>query len=150
MNTFKEDLEVGKKSESIVLKIIQKKYPQAFGIEGYCKAYDIFIPEISQGVEVKRDYKSIETGNIVVEIRMNGKLSALSTTKAHIWVFDVHDVYAFFNPDRIRDCIIENNLDMKTFIGCGDTKPKDVYLIKRDLLFKYSNSLMKKKDETNT
>ena len=129
MNTFETDLEIGKISEINVLQIIQRKYPLAFGIEGYCKAYDIFIPETSQGIEVKQDYKSKYTGNIVIEIRMNGKLSALSTTLAHYWVIVTHYNYAFIKPERIKDCIIQNNLDMKTFTSRGDINSKDAYLI---------------------
>jgi len=36
--TFDNDLARGEKVENDVLKIIQKKYPKAYKIEGYCKA----------------------------------------------------------------------------------------------------------------
>lgn len=144
MNAFETDLQSGKIIESDVLKLIQQKYPQAFGIEGYCKAYDIFVPETSQGIEVKQDYKSKYTGNIVVEIRMNNQLSALSTTKAHYWVFVTHECYVFIKPERIKDCIIQNNLDMKTFTSRGDTSSKDAYLIKKKMLFSYAEKTIKK------
>jgi hypothetical protein len=145
MNTFKTDLETGKIIEADVLALIQRKYPQAFGIEGYCKAYDIFVPETSQGVEVKQDYKSKYTGNIVVEIRMNNKLSALSTTLANYWVFVTHTKYAFIKPERIKDCIVQNNLDMKSFTSRGDTSSKDAYLIREDILFSYADKVILKK-----
>jgi len=144
MNAFETDLESGKIIEADVLGLIQRKYPLAFGIDGYCKAYDIFVPETSQGVEVKQDYKSKYTGNIVVEIRMNGKLSALSTTLAHYWVFVTHHRYAFIKPERIKDCIVQNNLDMKTFTSRGDFTSKDAYLIKEDMLFSYADKVMSK------
>jgi hypothetical protein len=144
MNTFNTDLETGKKIESDILDLIKLKYPQAFGIDGYCKAYDIFVPETSKGIEVKLDFMSSETGNIVVEVRMNGKLSALSTTLAHYWVFVTHYKYAFIKPERIKDCIVQNNLDMKTFTACGDTSSKDAYLIKEDMLFSYADKVISK------
>ena len=68
---FEESLVSGQKSESIVLDIIKKKYPKAYIMEGYHKEYDIMIPEINETVEVKKDFKSKYTGNIVVEIEMN-------------------------------------------------------------------------------
>jgi len=138
LNKFEKDLEVGKESEKRVLEIIKNKYPMAFLIDGYCKSYDIFIPELSAGVEVKKDFKSKYTGNIVVEIAMNNKLSALSTTLAKYWVFVVPDKLIWMKPDSIKNCIIQNNLDMKTFIGNGDTVEKDAYLIRRELLEKYA------------
>lgn len=149
MNSFEKDLKVGKIIEKEVLEMIQKKHPQAFGIEGYCKAYDIFVPEISQGIEVKQDYKSKYTGNIVVEVEMSGKPSALSTTLAHYWIFVTHYKYAFIKPNRIKDCIIQNNLDMKTFTSKGDYNSKNAYLIKEDLLFSYADKVIDKDEKSN-
>ena len=142
MGTFEEDLTIGQSAEKDVLKLLQTKYPGAFIIEGYCKEYDIFVPETSRGYEVKQDYKSKYTGNIVVEIAMYGKPSALMSTKAHAWVFVTPSKYAFIERERIKDCIIENNLQVKTFIGKGDTKPKNAYLIKEDLLFSYAYKIV--------
>tara|TARA_R100000655_G_scaffold90853_1_gene131507 strand:- start:363 stop:530 length:168 start_codon:yes stop_codon:yes gene_type:complete len=53
--TFKDDLQFGKDVENQVLDIIKKKYPLSFMIEGKFKAFDIFIPELQEGVEVKSD-----------------------------------------------------------------------------------------------
>lgn len=136
--SFKEDLKTGKEIEHEVLGRIKQKHPTAFSIDGYCKSYDIFIPEVSMGVEVKYDEMSAETGNLVVEIKMNDKLSALSTTLAHYWIFVTTAVYIWIKPDRIKDCIIQNNLQMRTFTGAGDTKQKDAYLIKETLLRQYA------------
>jgi|TARA_R110000796_G_scaffold155937_1_gene272502 hypothetical protein len=144
-NTFEEDLKSGQIIEEDVLKLLKNRYPSAFIIKGYCKEYDIFIPEISRGYEVKQDYKSKYTGNIVVEVSMFGKPSALMATKAHVWVFVTHYKYAFIKPERIKDCIIENNLQMKTFTSRGDSNPKDAYLIKEDLLFSYAHNVIDKK-----
>ena len=84
--SFREDLKTGKEYENYILNIIQKKYPQARLIEGYCKEYDIIIPENNKSVEVKADIdKWVETGNIAIEIRNRGELSGLSVTKADYW-----------------------------------------------------------------
>ena len=142
MNTFKEDLEDGHNAERNVLKLIQAQYPSARILDGYCKEMDIFVPENGKSYEVKKDFKSKYTGNLVVEIAMYGKPSALITSKAQTWVFVTHTKYIFIARDRIKDCIIENNLQFKTFVGNGDTEAKDAYLIKEDLLLPYSYKIL--------
>lgn len=146
-NTFEKDLQTGQMIERDVLGLLKTQYPSAFVIEGYCKEYDIFIPEISKGYEVKQDYKSKYTNNIVVEISMFGKPSALMSTKAHVWVFVTHTEYIFILPDRIKDCIIENDLPQRVFTSRGDTAPKKAYLIDRDLLMSYAYKIKEKTNE---
>lgn len=141
IDTFYRDLQEGKKIEEIVLKEIKIKYPNSYIEKGYFKEWDIFIPELNFGVEVKSDKKSKNTGNIVVEIRFNNKPSALSTTKAKYWViYDGYD-YNWFLVEDIKKCIKDNNLKYYNFIGKGDTKHKDAYLIKKKLLYKYKQKI---------
>ena len=146
VNTFQEDLRTGKIIENDVLSILKQKYDSAFIIGGYCKEYDIFVPEISKGYEVKQDYKSKYTNNLVIEVAMFGKPSALMTTMAHAWVFVTPNQFTFIERERIKDCIIENNLQVRTFVGKGDTEPKNAYLIKEDLLFSYAYKIVKYED----
>jgi len=137
IETFYRDLQEGKRIEEIVLKQIKIKYPNSYIEKGYFKEWDIFIPELNFGVEVKSDRKSKYTGNIVIEIRFNNKPSALSTTKSKYWViYDGYD-YNWFLVKDIKKCIKDNNLKYHNFIGKGDTKYKDAYLIKKELLYKY-------------
>jgi len=137
IQTFKRDLKRGKYHENVVLNYIKAKYKNAHIKDGYCKEYDIFIPEVNFGVEVKSDEKSKYTNNIVIEIEFNNKPSALMTTKAKFWV--IYDGYSYnwFLTDKIKDCIKDNNLRYAEFIGKGDTKSKKAYLIKKELLYKY-------------
>ena len=137
IQTFKRDLKRGKHHENVVLNYIKAKYKNAYIKDGYCKEYDIFIPEVNFGVEVKSDEKSKYTNNIVIEIEFNNKPSALMTTKAKFWV--IYDGYSYnwFLTDKIKDCIKDNNLRYSEFIGKGDTKSKKAYLIKKELLYKY-------------
>ena len=138
MDTFNRDLKTGQVYEDIVLKKIQDKYPQAYKQEGYCKDWDIYVPELSIGIEVKSDQKSQYTGNIVIEIEFNGKPSGLTTTKAQYWVIFDSDLYIWFKVGDIRRCIKENDLFPAQFVGKGDSKMKTAYLIKKNLLLKYS------------
>jgi hypothetical protein len=136
-NSFYEDLDAGIAIELEVLNIIQKKYPKAYKIDGRFSGYDLFVPELNIGVEVKSDQKSLYTGNIVIEVEFNGKPSALSVTTAKYWVIYDGLSYNWFLVTRIKDCIRENKLRVAKFIGNGDTKIKKAYLIKKSILYKY-------------
>lgn len=137
IETFKRDLARGKYHENYILNIVKSKYSQAHIIDGYFKDYDIYVPEVKFGIEVKSDEKSKYTNNIVIEIEFNSKPSALSTTKAKYWViYDGYD-YNWFLTNKIKDCIKDNKLSYVEFIGKGDTKSKKAYLIKKEMLYKY-------------
>ena len=139
MTFFELSLQRGKEVEQEVLEIIQKKYPLAFGIDGMFKGYDLFVPEISAGVEVKSDRMSQETGNIVIEISFGDVPSALMTTLAKFWVIVTVEEMIWITPSRIKDCIIETNQDLRTFVGNGDTTAKKAYLIKRNTIVQYAD-----------
>lgn len=147
MNSFFDDLSRGKIIEEKVLSSIQKKYPCATIIDGF-KGYDIWIPELHQSVEVKYDPMSCNTGNIVVEIEMFGKPSALFTTKADWWVFFDDYIFAWYKPMQIIQYIMANNKQWTEFVGEGDTAPKKAYLLKKSEFFKASTILRNKYGET--
>jgi hypothetical protein len=138
--TFHEDLERGLDIERRVLDIVKKKYPSASLIDKF-KGYDIWIPELHKSVEVKYDPMSNETGNIVVEIEMNGKLSALSTTTADFWIFHDDKVFVIMKPMSIVNCIFQNKLQYVEFVGQGDKSKKKAFLIPKDLLFKQGKTM---------
>ena len=132
---FKNDLAIGHSVEDAVCAKIKKKYPKAYVKKGYCKEYDIYVPEIDKKVEVKQDKKSNYTNNIVVEIEMPlGTPSALSTTKSDYWVFDDGEIYIWITPDTLRQ-VVKPFTPVK-FIGNGDNKEKLAYLIKKDIIIK--------------
>ena len=137
MSNFKESLKDGKKSEEAILSIIKQKYPTAYIIDGYYKYYDIFIPEKNLGIEVKKDVKSQETGNLVIEVEFNGYPSALSTTRADYWVFDDGESYIWIETDKLR-YICREFKEIRTFVGNGDTKPKKAHLIPKHIIKNYS------------
>ena len=129
---FKDSLAIGNSSEHAVCAKIKKKYPKAYVMEGYCKEYDIYVPETSKKIEVKQDKKSNFTGNIVVEIEFNGKPSALSTTTSDYWVFDDGEIYIWITPEILKQIVLP--LYAVTFTGNGDNKPKRAYLVKKDII----------------
>ena len=130
---FKESLSIGNSVEDIVCAKIKKKYPKAYVKKGYCKEYDIYVPEIDKKVEVKQDKKSNYTHNIVVEIEMPpGTPSGLSTTESDYWVFDDGETYIWITPDTLRQ-VVKPFKPVK-FIGKGDNTEKLAYLIKKDII----------------
>ena len=105
---FEKSLIIGQESEVIVLNQIKKKYPTAFIVEGYHKEYDIMIPEINQTVEVKKDFKSKHTGNIVIEMEMNNKPSGLQTTTADWWVFHLDEKeVVWISLDKLKEMMTD-------------------------------------------
>jgi hypothetical protein len=136
VTTFKQDLQRGIDVEQKVLAILKKTYPSASLIDKY-KGYDIWIPETNKSVEVKYDPMSNTTGNIVIEIWMYEKPSALLTTTADYWVFHDDIVFVSMSPKRIFECIMVNEIPLRIFTGKGDTVSKKAYLVPKDLLFSY-------------
>ena len=140
---FKDSLSIGHKSEDAVCKNIQKKYPKAYVVEGYCKGYDIYVPETNKKVEVKQDKKSNFTGNIVVEVEFNGKPSALSTTTADYWVFDDGEIYIWTTPRTLR--LLIKSMNPVIFVGNGDNKKKKAYLVKKNIIVATAMSVDRRK-----
>jgi len=126
-DTFKRDLKEGKIIEHKHLKLIQKIYPDAYIVDGYCKEWDIYIPSESMGIEVKSDKMSIKTGNIVIETEFNGKPSAMSTSKSMWWIFDTGVEVIKVKLSDLKELVKSFNLVQ--FIGNGDSKMKKAYLI---------------------
>jgi hypothetical protein len=137
---FYADLERGLEIEKKVLKIVQKKYPKA-EIVTALKEYDIWVPELQKGIEVKYDPMSCKTGNIVIEFEMNGKPSALMATTADWWIFYDDEVYFSLTPKEIIQVIFNKRLTYKIFTGMGDLYAKKAFLVPKDWLMESSRIL---------
>ena len=140
MSAFAIDLERGIDIEKKVLTMVCRWYPCATLINGF-KGYDIWVPEKDYGIEVKYDPMSNDTGNYVVEIEYNNKMSALMTTTASLWVLYDDNVFLLIKPKEIIECIFMNKLQYVEFVGFGDSKSKKAFLIKKDMLLKYGKVL---------
>lgn len=134
--TFNEDLASGKEIEHEVCAVLRKKYPKAYVVGGYCKEYDIVIPEIKKTVEVKLDERSHDTGNFLIETEFDGKPSALATTEADIWIIVDKNHYYITQPLTLSWLLREVWKDERgkpyisvSFVGTGDKKAKKAYLI---------------------
>ena len=138
--SFNIDLARGKEVELKALEILRKYYPCATVIDAF-KGYDIWLPERHKSVEVKYDPMSNETGNIVIEIEMNGALSALMTTTADYWLFHDDHKWVIMQPMQIVRCIFMGKYKYVEFVGEGDVSNKKAFLVKKESLFKYGKEL---------
>nr|BAR25687.1 hypothetical protein [uncultured Mediterranean phage uvMED]BAR25730.1 hypothetical protein [uncultured Mediterranean phage uvMED] len=135
---FYSDLIIGKNIEKKVLSSIQKKYPSAVLIPRKFSKYDIFVPEVDKKIEVKFDYKSQETKNILIELFMFKKPSALLATEADYWAIDTGKEVMWTTPKKILECILINNIRSQKITGDGDTQAKIACLIPIKLFKKYT------------
>ena len=148
MANFDDSLAMGKKVENEVCDLIKQKHPDAYVKEGYYKQGDIIIPSVDKLVEVKQDYQSHITGNFLIEIEFDGKLSALSTTESDWWVIvDRQNLY-WIAPESLKHIINELKLTPAEFIGKGDDKSKKAYLVpKGEIIYSMYTLTMKRKVE---
>jgi len=138
MDTFKRDLLIGESIEYQVLEDIKVHYPEAYKVVGKESRWDIFIPELNKGIEVKYDKMSEVTGNIVIELEFNGKPSALSTTQSYLWVIVTPSKWIFIRPEAIRELLDVHKVPTRKFIGKGDTKSKIAHLVPVKLFNKFA------------
>jgi len=101
---FVKDLETGKVYEKKALELIQKKYPKAFIQDGYFLEWDIYIPELDMGVEVKSDAQYKKTGNFYVEYECNGKPSGIAATKSKYYYIYLDKLYILKTEDLKDKC----------------------------------------------
>lgn len=130
--TFAESLECGYAAEDRILREIRRRYPCATRIVGRWDGYDIIIPESGVTIEVKKDLRSLDTGNILVEWEFNGRPSGILTTRADWWVVTDDRCDWMIKPQELSYCIFLNRLQYREITGSGDYSPKKVFFIRRD------------------
>jgi hypothetical protein len=86
------------------------------------------------------------TGNIVIEVEMYGKPSALSKTKAKYWAIVDGFRIIWIKPIEIYRFIELNRYERITFKGDGDNVKKFAYLVPRDNLVLYIYNKLDKED----
>jgi len=105
---FEDDLETGMIAEARILSKVQGRYPLAFQMQGKVKAFDIFVPEVMRGIEVKNDSKAHETGNVFIEYECDGCGSGITTTLAHTWVYCTKEKEYWIPVEALRNYIEES------------------------------------------
>lgn len=134
MPEWKQSIKQGKKVENMICNFIKTKFPQAYVVDGYHPAYDIFIPETGAKIEIKQDLKANDTGRFLIECEFDGKLSGISTSEADYWVLVDNYNQIWIKTEALRYIIKALNLKKFIFVGDGDIKSKAAYFIPMETL----------------
>ena len=103
----------------------------------------IMAPNKTLAAQLYGEMKTLfpKTGNVVIENKYGGEPSGIETTKATWWAYITKDNLYWITPNKIKECIKDNNLQS---LDCaplnGDTKRKNLYLIKETLFKEYTTS----------
>ena len=141
--TIKSDIKLGEVLElSVLEKIIKPVFPYAFKVEGLCSEYDLWIPELNDGVEVKFDLMAEKTDNLFFESEHNGKPSGINITESGLWIqFDGTWLF-FFTPDKIKQMIRDNNIIEQIYrFDINDNRVTKGYLVDKEICEKYAHEL---------
>ena len=144
MQAFDTSLSVGKLREAELIEFFQSKGHKPIPIPGKFSGFDFFLANTKQAYEVKQDWKSHYSGNLVVEVEMYGKRSGLMATTADWWIFDTKTEFIFITPKQLKDLIVETNPPLRQFTGKGDSYPKKAYLIPVQRIKNYASSIIKR------
>jgi hypothetical protein len=72
-------------------------------------------------IEVKRDKRAAQTGNIYIEFNSRGKPSGIETTEADYWaIWPLEDVCIFVTVGKIRQLVEKYKNDPKKVKAGGD------------------------------
>jgi hypothetical protein len=135
--------------EDEILKILQKKFSSAFndnkkGLKN--KKWDLVIPETKKTIEVKADYISVGTGNLLVEVVGWDGDAGLTTTEADYWVFVTGFRKIWITPLEIYRFIEthpNSHTGRKSITGKTDSYDKLAYKINHNDFIKYIYKLDK-------
>ncbi|HEX8517557.1 MAG TPA: hypothetical protein VF868_15275 [Bacteroidia bacterium] len=115
MNKFQHDLKLGQAGEDRIAALLCKNYNLTLSGKstyGTLKDYDMkFTTQKNRSitVEAKTDVYKDDTGNMMIEIKCNGKDSGIRTTKADLWVYYYknlkHDNVWITSTDKLRKLI---------------------------------------------
>lgn len=126
--SFSEDLTISEASVARAKAALERKNP-LFRAATFCtgkyKAADILL---TYAVEVKEDFKSVETGNLAIEVECYGEPSGITASLANVWVIVIpsgpHNGLWMVRLDRLR-AAVEN---IKA-IPAGDSKAARIKLL---------------------
>ena len=134
--SFLTDLRFSRVAEEAILEQIRKlPIPEE---DSYLVANKTCDVEVKLKIEIKRDRRSLETGNVIVEIGYNGNPSGLSTTEASVWIWCLGEKdYWFCWTEDLKEYIGEN----PEVIYGGDGKKSKLVKIK---LYDFISKLARK------
>ena len=87
------------------------------------------LASILKTVEVKRDFKTSETGNVAIEYACSGEPSGITSTKAKWWALFINEeVCILIQTCKLRD-IISQYLGTSRDVSGGDNNQNQMVLV---------------------
>lgn len=107
------------------------------------KDWDFWIEKDGQRSfwEVKRDRRTHETGNVVIEFESSGRPSGIAVTKADFWMYIVDDEPTIFiiPVDELKALIAAEQYSCTRYVG--DYGKNRAYFFRREVLADYEYSV---------
>ncbi len=92
---------------------------------------------LNKKIEVKRDYKCLETGNIFVEYQSRNRLSGISTTHAEYWCYWLSDEHCvLIKTSRLKEMCRKYLKTSRDISGGDSNTSKGILLPMQDFLKK--------------
>jgi hypothetical protein len=108
---FKYDLQIGQNYETLLYELLGKR------------------------IEVKRDFKCLETGNIFIEYESRGKKSGIATSEAEWWCYWLSDFHlVLIELDKLK-IICRQYLNTNRDVRGGDMNTSKGILLPVKTLF---------------
>jgi hypothetical protein len=141
MKKFLKDLDSGKKGENLLLQLLNSAGYQASANESRKKlnldGWDIQVQQERCPLyfEVKYDLYSARSGNVAVEFfnPKIGKLSGITATKAHLWVFVFPDSSIWMSCVNKLKNFCSTTPPLKVIAAGGDDN-SSMYIYKKDII----------------
>lgn len=107
-NDFKYDLKLGQKGENLFAKIIQSK---------------------GNTIEVKTDFRALETGNLFVEYESRGKPSGIAKSEAIWYTFVLsNNILITISTKKLKGICREYHKTIRDVIGGDSNTSKGILL----------------------
>lgn len=136
--TWNPYLKAGEDVEIEFLNELKKTFPLAYKVRGKVKETDIVVPELGDLlIEIKRDFKSDETGNFAIEYWSWNKPSGIATTLSELWVMTDKRNFYIFSVSRLKE-FMRNNWKYLTKTNAGDSMASKIILVKKKDAIKWA------------
>ena len=142
--TFTSDLKFGEDFEYVILEEIQKDFPKAYKIKVKLSEYDIYVPELDEGIEVKNDLTARNTENLFFESHGYGyRESGINITESFLWIHYDGSYLYYFTPEKIKEMLEYYKVKEKEYrFKVNNGVPTWGYLIKKVLCEDFAHEII--------
>ena len=124
-------LKAGEENEEYFLRMMIVIDKDIYKKKGYFKEYDFVLPNLNITIELKRDFKSDNTGNFAFEYECFKKKSGLAYTTADYFVVVDKDNFYFFEVNDLKTFLRDNWNYIRKVEG-GDSNASKMALVRKN------------------